>query len=81
MTMLSPGLERQGIRFGLQTMCQGGRQANVTIIECLPSLSTPSLVGYSNTGTVGRRPPTHTGPLVTDAESSRGGAQRQPVNG
>jgi acetyl-CoA C-acetyltransferase len=29
-------LERTGGRFGLQTMCEGGGQANVTIIERLP---------------------------------------------
>ncbi|MBS0366923.1 MAG: acetyl-CoA C-acetyltransferase [Proteobacteria bacterium] len=29
-------LERRGARFGLQTMCEGGGQANVTIIERLP---------------------------------------------
>ncbi len=28
-------LERSGGRFGLQTMCEGGGQANVTIIERL----------------------------------------------
>jgi acetyl-CoA C-acetyltransferase len=28
-------LERRGGRFGLQTMCEGGGQANVTIIERL----------------------------------------------
>ena len=34
-TLLSE-LERTGGRFGLQTMCEGGGQANVTIIERLP---------------------------------------------
>ena len=34
-TLLS-SLERTGGRFGLQTMCEGGGQANVTIIERLP---------------------------------------------
>jgi acetyl-CoA C-acetyltransferase len=29
-------LERTGARFGLQTMCEGGGQANVTILERLP---------------------------------------------
>jgi acetyl-CoA C-acetyltransferase len=29
------GLERTGGRFGLQTMCEGGGQANVTILERL----------------------------------------------
>ena len=33
MTTLVHGLERTGGRFGLQTMCEGGGQANVTIIE------------------------------------------------
>ena len=35
MTTLLYGLERTGGRFGLQTMCEGGGQANVTIIERL----------------------------------------------
>ena len=35
MTTLLNGLERTGGRFGLQTMCEGGGQANVTIIERL----------------------------------------------
>ncbi|MFI7125550.1 acetyl-CoA C-acetyltransferase [Nonomuraea sp. NPDC050153] len=30
-------LERTGGRYGLQTMCEGGGQANVTVIERLPS--------------------------------------------
>jgi acetyl-CoA C-acetyltransferase len=33
-TLLSE-LERTGARYGLQTMCEGGGQANVTIIERL----------------------------------------------
>ncbi|MBB6172678.1 acetyl-CoA C-acetyltransferase [Nocardiopsis mwathae] len=33
MTTLLHELERTGARFGLQTMCEGGGQANVTIIE------------------------------------------------
>ncbi|MBV9039796.1 MAG: hypothetical protein JOZ68_02250, partial [Acidimicrobiia bacterium] len=33
MTTLLNELERTGGRFGLQTMCEGGGQANVTIIE------------------------------------------------
>jgi acetyl-CoA C-acetyltransferase len=33
MTSLLHELERRGGRFGLQTMCEGGGQANVTIIE------------------------------------------------
>ncbi|MFF3321780.1 acetyl-CoA C-acetyltransferase [Streptomyces sp. NPDC002889] len=36
MTTLLHELERTGGRFGLQTMCEGGGQANVTIIERLP---------------------------------------------
>lgn len=35
MTTLLHELERSGTRFGLQTMCEGGGQANVTIIERL----------------------------------------------
>ncbi|HEX9034491.1 MAG TPA: acetyl-CoA C-acyltransferase, partial [Streptosporangiaceae bacterium] len=35
MTTLLYGLERTGGRYGLQTMCEGGGQANVTIIERL----------------------------------------------
>jgi acetyl-CoA C-acetyltransferase len=35
MTNLLNGLERTGGRYGLQTMCEGGGQANVTIIERL----------------------------------------------
>jgi acetyl-CoA C-acetyltransferase len=33
MTSLLHELERTGGRYGLQTMCEGGGQANVTIIE------------------------------------------------
>ena len=33
MTKLLHELERVGGRYGLQTMCEGGGQANVTIIE------------------------------------------------
>ena len=36
MTSLLHHLERTGGRYGLQTMCEGGGQANVTIIERLP---------------------------------------------
>jgi acetyl-CoA C-acetyltransferase len=36
MTTLLHELERTGKRFGLQTMCEGGGQANVTIVERLP---------------------------------------------
>ncbi|WP_395337111.1 acetyl-CoA C-acetyltransferase [Novosphingobium sp. BL-8H] len=35
MTTLLGALERTGARYGLQTMCEGGGQANVTIIERL----------------------------------------------
>ena len=35
MTTLLNELERSGGRWGLQTMCEGGGQANVTIIENL----------------------------------------------
>jgi acetyl-CoA C-acetyltransferase len=35
MATLLNELERTGGRFGLQTMCEGGGQANVTIIESL----------------------------------------------
>ena len=35
MTTLLHELERQNLRYGLQTMCEGGGQANVTIIERL----------------------------------------------
>jgi acetyl-CoA C-acetyltransferase len=35
MTTLLCELERSGGRYGLQTMCEGGGQANVTIIERL----------------------------------------------
>ncbi len=35
MTTLLHELERTGGRYGLQTMCEGGGQANVTIVECL----------------------------------------------
>lgn len=35
MTSLLHELERSDTRFGLQTMCEGGGQANVTIIERL----------------------------------------------
>jgi acetyl-CoA C-acetyltransferase len=36
MTTLLHGLERTGGRLALQTMCEGGGQANVTIIERIP---------------------------------------------
>jgi acetyl-CoA C-acetyltransferase len=35
MTSLLSELERRDARYGLQTMCEGGGQANVTIIERL----------------------------------------------
>ncbi len=35
MTTLLGELERTGGRYGLQTMCEGGGQANVTIVENL----------------------------------------------
>src|SRR5262249_31335212 len=35
MTTLLHELERRNARYGLQTMCEGGGQANVTIIERL----------------------------------------------
>jgi acetyl-CoA C-acetyltransferase len=35
LTTLLSGLERTGGRYGLLTMCEGGGQANVTIIERL----------------------------------------------
>ena len=35
MTTLLHELERTGGRYGLQTMCEGGGQANVTIVERL----------------------------------------------
>jgi acetyl-CoA C-acetyltransferase len=35
MTTMLAELERRGARYGLQTMCEGGGQANVTIIERL----------------------------------------------
>ncbi len=35
MTTLLGELERTGGRYGLQTMCEGGGQANVTIVERL----------------------------------------------
>ena len=35
MTSLLHELERTGGRYGLQTMCEGGGQANTTILELL----------------------------------------------
>ena len=39
MTTLLNELERTGGRYGLQTMCEGGGQANVTIIETALTLA------------------------------------------
>ena len=35
MTTLLHEMERREVRYGLQTMCEGGGQANVTILERL----------------------------------------------
>ena len=35
MTTLTHRMERTGIRYGLQTMCEGGGMANATILELL----------------------------------------------
>jgi acetyl-CoA C-acetyltransferase len=35
MTTLLGALHKRGKRFGLQTMCEGGGIANVTIVEAL----------------------------------------------
>jgi len=35
MATLLNGLEQRGGRYGLQTMCEGGGMANVTIVERL----------------------------------------------
>jgi acetyl-CoA C-acetyltransferase len=35
MTTLVHALRRHGVRYGLQTMCEGGGMANVTIVERL----------------------------------------------
>jgi acetyl-CoA acyltransferase len=35
MTTLAHHLRRAGIRYGLQTMCEGGGTANATILEAL----------------------------------------------
>ena len=51
MTTLLNELERTGGRYGLQTMCEGGGQANVTIIERLypPRCVTPRIaVGHAS---------------------------------
>ena len=37
MTTLLHALRRRGGRYGLQTMCEGGGLANVTIVERLAS--------------------------------------------
>jgi acetyl-CoA acyltransferase len=36
MTTLIHHMRNEGIRYGLQTMCEAGGQANATIIEILP---------------------------------------------
>jgi acetyl-CoA acyltransferase len=35
MTTLAHRMRREGIRYGLQTMCEGGGMANATILELL----------------------------------------------
>jgi acetyl-CoA C-acetyltransferase len=35
MTTLVHALHARGLRYGLQTMCEGGGQANVTLLERL----------------------------------------------
>ncbi len=35
MATLVHALRKRGLRYGLQTMCEGGGQANVTIVEAL----------------------------------------------
>ena len=45
MTTLLNELERTGGRYELQTMCEGGGRANVTIVES--SLETGLMIGYS----------------------------------
>jgi len=35
MTTMVLGMRDNGIRYGLQTMCEGGGQANATILELL----------------------------------------------
>jgi acetyl-CoA C-acetyltransferase len=35
MATLLNAMENRGVKYGLQTMCEGGGQANVTIIERL----------------------------------------------
>ena len=46
MTTLLNELERTGGRYGLETMCEGGGQANVTIIE-LSEVQLTLKSGYS----------------------------------
>jgi acetyl-CoA acyltransferase len=36
MTRMIAQMRRRGLRYGLQTMCEGGGTANATIIELLP---------------------------------------------
>jgi acetyl-CoA C-acetyltransferase len=45
MTTMLNELERTGGRYGLQTMCEGGGQANVTIIERLYGIHADTRVG------------------------------------
>jgi acetyl-CoA C-acetyltransferase len=42
MTTLVHALQQRGKRYGLQTMCEGGGMANVTIVERLSSARSPS---------------------------------------
>ena len=49
MTTLLNELERTGGRYGLQTMCEGGGQANVTIIERLLAAQPPGGAAPSTT--------------------------------
>jgi acetyl-CoA C-acetyltransferase len=49
MTSLLGELERRGGRYGLLTMCEGGGQANVTIVENLrPAQGTVPSSGAKN---------------------------------
>ena len=48
MTTLLNELERTGGRYGLQTMCEGGGQANVTILERLCEMAAASATGASS---------------------------------
>jgi acetyl-CoA acyltransferase len=44
-TTLLHHLRAEGIRYGLQTMCEGGGMANATIYELAPDLRAPAVVG------------------------------------